>query len=278
MNPYKKWTKLLTVSALSTLLFASPTISLANDGEANDETEGHTGAMLNDPSLTPALDAELEALAKEKDQWLEETLKEDMRINTVTEGEFYTISVSNYKQENGYYCGPASARQTLSFHKSKSGSSTSLPSQSTLASKIGTTSSGSTTSGIASGLNSYKSTFGFSSNPYVAADITNVSSPKSTFETRVKGVIKNKTNAPIVLMETKYLTRYDGKASRHYNTISGYSYEYSSGKKRMRTVDPHHEDKYRGIQWDSVGSTSSNGVFRAVYEADKAGSNKAMAY
>lgn len=47
--------------------------------------------------------------------------------------------VSNYQQETGYWCGPASVRQTLSFHKNKSDSTTSLPSQTTLASKAGTT-------------------------------------------------------------------------------------------------------------------------------------------
>ncbi|SDZ39277.1 Peptidase_C39 like family protein [Evansella caseinilytica] len=273
---YNKSTKLLTIGALSILLLTTPTLAFANESEPNDVG---TGAMLNDPTLTKSLEAELEELAKEKDQWLEETLmEEDFRINNVADGEYYSIHVTNYKQENGYYCGPAAARQSLSFHKSKSGSSTGLPGQSTLASKIGTTKSGSTTTGIASALNSYKGTFSFSSNTYVAADITNVSSPRTTFENRMKGVLKNKTNAPIVLLETRYLDRYDGKSIRHYNTISAYSYDYTTGKKRMRAADPHYDAKYRGTHWDPIGSTSSKGIFRAVYEADKAGSNKAMAY
>lgn len=259
-------------------LFITPNFVFANESEKNDLNASNTGAVLNDNSLSISDELKLNKLAQQKDKSLESSLSEDFGVKANPDGEYYLISVTNFAQENGYYCGPASVRQSLSFHKSKIGSSTSLPSQSTLASKIGTTTNGSTTSGIAKGLNAYKSTFGFSGNPYVAADLTNVSNPRSTFETRIKGVLRNRTNAPIVLLQTKYLPRYSGKSIRHYNTISGYSHNYSTGSKKMRTVDPHYNSTYRGIRWDPVGSTTSNGVFRAVYEADKAGTNKAMAY
>lgn len=198
----------------------------------------NTGVLLDDPELKADQKNNLEKLVKEKDERLEETLKEtDNTIQADPDGEFYSITVTNYKQERNYWCGPASARQSLSFHKSKSGSTTSLPSQNTLSSLIGTEYYGaSTTTGIVKALNNYKSTFGFSANPYVAADITNVSNPQSTFEARIKGVLRNRTNAPIVLVETQYLPRYGGTTLRHYFTISGYSYEYATGKKTVKTA------------------------------------------
>ncbi|WP_255247447.1 C39 family peptidase [Paucisalibacillus globulus] len=189
------------------------------------------------------------------------------------------MTVTNYKQERDYWCGPASAKQSLSFHKRKSGSSTSLPTQTKLSSLIGTETNGaSATTGIVTALNNYKNTFGFSANPYVAADLTNTSNPEYVFNTRIKGVLKNRTNAPIVLVETKYLPRYSGKVLRHYFTISGYSHEYATGKKLMKTVDPNYMTAYLGSYWDPIGSKTTNGVFRAVYQADVSAGNMAMAY
>ncbi|MBO2946096.1 hypothetical protein JJQ72_19145 [Paenibacillus sp. F411] len=43
-------------------------------------------------------------------------------------------------------------------------------------------------------------------------------------------------------------------------------------------VDPHNNNQYLGTFWDPMGSGSSNGVFRAVYNADLNGTNKAMVY
>ncbi|UII54747.1 C39 family peptidase [Cytobacillus spongiae] len=175
-------------------------------------TSANTGAQVDDSSLTEEKLAEYEELANEKDLLLLESLSSDQEqegysLMSLPEGEYYSLSVTNYKQETGYWCGPASVRQSLSFHKTKSGSSTSLPSQTTLASKAGTTSDGSTTTGLVTALNNYKSTYGLSGNPYVAADIENASNPQSTFETRIKGVLKDQTNAPILLIQTKYLNR-----------------------------------------------------------------------
>lgn len=61
---------------------------------------------------------------------------------------YFSIPVTNYKQINDHYCGPAVALQSLSFHKRELGISASLPSQSTLASRAGTTRDGSTSTGL----------------------------------------------------------------------------------------------------------------------------------
>lgn len=272
----KKIKRLIVPFSLVALI-TIPSLASAEDGENN------TGALLNDPSLTKSEVNDLVELAAEKDAQLEEELEKTQKsgefgILADPDGLYYTISATGYKQETGYWCGPASGRQSLSFHKTKSGSSTGLPSQTTLASKMGTTTAGSTTTGIANGLNAYKSSFGFTGNPYVAADITNVSNPQATFETRIKGVLSKKTNAPVILIETKYLPRYNGHAIRHYNTVTGYSHDYNTGSKRVRTADPHFSSSYYGTYWNPLGTTSANGVFRAVYMADKNGTNMAMAY
>lgn len=260
-------------------------------------SEGNTGVMDNDFSVSEKekLVLQLEAekrdkvimrWAKEQDEkydlWLEKrdlTESEDVDILANPDGEHYSISVANYKQEKNYYCGPAAARQTLGFHKTKSGSATALPSQTTLASRIGTDKQGASSSyGIKDTLNFYQTSFGFKANPYGVADIENASNPTATFESRIKYVLSNRINAPIILMDTKYLPRYNGHSVRHYNTVSAYSFEYASGKKQVKTVDPHYSTTYYGAWWNPLGTTGSNGVVRAVYQADKGYSNPVMIY
>lgn len=249
-----------------------------------------TGVILNDSTISQDNKVKWEKEAKERDKIMEEwAIKEEAKLNKKKDsgdigtydlpgGTYYGISVSNFEQANWYYCGPAAVQQTLSFHKSKIGSGTSLPSQYTLANLIGTTESGSASTGIRNALNTYKGTFGFSANPYGVADISNVSNPTATFEWRIKYVLSNRINAPVILLQTKYLPRYAGESIRHYNTVSGYSHDASTGAKTIRTVDPHYNDYKRGIYWDPMGSTTSNGVVKAVYYADIAGSNYAMIY
>ena len=269
-----KFSKFAVASILSVALI-TPTFVSAD--------EMNTGAVINDPTLTSNESFELEKLAKEKDRFLELSLTAasqekdgEFRPLNIDGGEYYAISVTANQQEKNNWCGPASGRQALSFHKSRSGSSTALPSQTTLASKMGTNADGSTTTGIAKALNEYKSTFGIGSN-YTAASLRNLTNPQGTFETRIKGVLMNKTNAPILLVQTKFIPRYKGVALRHYITVSAYSYDHSKGTKEVRTVDPHYNNTYYGTHWNPLGSKTSNGVFRASYEAE-IGSNLAMAY
>lgn len=74
----------------------------------------------------------------------------------------YEIYVQNFEQERTNWCGPACIRQSLSFHKNISNSSTALPSQSVLAQRLGiyNNSNGSSSELMATVLNEYSSSFG----------------------------------------------------------------------------------------------------------------------
>jgi hypothetical protein len=186
----------------------------------------------------------------------------------------HTLSATNYRQETSYYCGPASARQSLSWHRAKSGSSAALPSQGTLAGRAGTTTSGSLTTGIARALNSYNGTFG--SVNYVASNLTDTGNATSAFYTRIGWMLQDARTVPIILTSTARIPRYNGHASRHYMSVSGINDLGSSVT--MRSVDPNSNSLYRGVYWDPMGSQTTNGLCRACYQADLDGSNMAMCW
>jgi chaperonin GroEL len=235
-----------------------------------------SGALVDDPRLTPVAEAELERLTAEKDAACGIGGGEVSATSLNSYG-YKTLPVTNYKQERTYWCGVAAVRQSLSFHKAFSGSTKSLPSQTTLAGKIGTTTSGSSTAAMAAALNSYNGVFGSVS--YLASDISNTTNPYETFVNRVGTMLvwmQTSPTAPIILTQTAYIPRYNGVASRHYMTISGINDTVSPMK--MRSADPHYNSAYYGIRWENVGSTTINGLCRACYQADLGGSNKAMAW
>lgn len=269
---------ILSIFMISSSIFsvqAAETISATN-----------TGACDNDSEETLTEEEQKEAEAK-----IQKTIDSAELINkTETETGImpyaayldhkYMISVSNYTQETNYYCGPAAVRQTLSFHKSKNNVSTSLPSQKTLASAIGTTTSGSTSSGIASGLNKYKTTFKIPSN-YVATDILDKAKPYNFLVEAIKSSVSKQVAAPIVLIDTgnNYgIPQYKGVHIRHYNTISGLieTENIQNGDiaaRSIRRVDPHYNSKYRGVYTNTYGE-----VYQAVEQADKNGTNKVLIY
>lgn len=260
---------LVFLAAMMILSSLWPALALAT-------SETNTGALLDVPT---SADEELkwEQATAEKDRLAQDWCKESEKQNKgkVSAQTLWSLVCDNYKQEKSYWCGPASARQTLSYHKRKSGSTATLPSQTTLASKIGTTSSGSSTAAIANALNYYKTTFSIP-DYYIASDITGYSNPTETFRIRIYTDITSTTKlAPIVLLQTKYLPRYSGNSYRHYNTVSGYD---SASPIWMETVDPHYDSRYFGYHWDPMGSTTADGVCRAVYQADLEGANKAMCW
>lgn len=144
---------------------------------------------------------------------------ESLCLLPTNEYEIITIPVSNYDQQRTYWCEPACAQHSISFHKRISGSSYPLPSQTTLADKIGTTTSGSSTGRIAQALNSSSGKFG--QIYYVSSDFASYSSPLVTFRNRIVSMTYTQKTAPIVLLQTKYLPRYRLKYKyvRHYVTI-----------------------------------------------------------
>ncbi len=265
-----KRTLLAAASAVATLVLACGTVTPA---------PGLTsGALVNDPTLTPARELALRDQTARKEAALGIThgggTLAPAALNSYG---LQTRPVTNYKQEKTYWCGPASVRQSLSFHKSRSGSGTALPTQTTLATKMGTTTSGSSTTAIVSALNSYSGTFG--SIGYLASDITDTTNPYETFVNRIGTMLRSITvnpTTPIILVQTSFIPRYNGSASRHYMTVSGI--DDRTAPMTMRSVDPHYNSSYYGVRWEGVGTTSANGLCRACYEADRAGTNKAMAW
>jgi hypothetical protein len=241
------------------------------------------GAPLNDPSLTPAVAEQWKKATEEKDAQIADALttkRSTAPASVVTAAAasslygVHTLSATNYKQETSYYCGPASARQSLSWHKARSGSSATLPSQGTLAGKIGTSTSGSLTTGIARALNSYNGTFGTVN--YVASNLTDTGNPTSAFYTRIGWMLEDARTVPVILTATSRIPRYNGHVSRHYMSVSGINDTASAVT--MRSVDPNYNSSYRGVYWDAMGSQTSNGLCRACYQADVDGSNMAMCW
>lgn len=264
----------VALSALTLMICAA----LAVPAGAARPARNIDGALLNDPSLTELAQRQLDQATADKEA--AHGIRAgtgDVSAMSLNKYGVQTRPVTNFKQERTYWCGPAAARQALSFHKAFSGSGTGLPSQTTLANRIGTTGDGSLTTGIVSALNSYDGTFGQVG--YLASDITNTSSAYETFVNRIGTMLRSTTpdpTTPIILVQTKYIPRYNGVTSRHYMTVSGINDNVSP--MQMRSVDPHYSSAYYGVRWENVGSTSANGLCRACYEADLAGSNKAMAW
>lgn len=217
-----------------------------------------------------------EKRARQKDEEIFKVLQDEKKQKKaeIADGEFYTVRVTYNAQETDYWCGPASIRQSLSFHKLESKSSQPLPNQSALAKKSGTTEKGSWTLSLRNTINEYKDIYNFSS--YEAADINNCSNPLATFERRIKRALKYKESAPILLIEKKKLERYNGRKGRHYITVSGYSYDYTTGDKKIKNVDPNWRSAYGGTHWDDLDT--KNGLFEAVSQADYDVGNKVMLY
>ena len=138
--------------------------------------------------------------------------------------------------------------------------------------KMGTTTSGSLTTGIARALNSYNGKFGTVN--YVASNITDTGNPTSAFYTRIGWMLQDARTVPIILTSTARIPRYNGHSSRHYMSVSGINDLNSAIT--MRSVDPNSNALYRGVYWDAMGSQTSNGLCRATYQADVDGSNMAM--
>lgn len=191
----------------------------------------------------------------------------------------YVIPVEQNKQVKFYYCGPASVRQSLSFHKTDSGIGLSLPSQEKIAFTAGTDNmKASTSAGLAKAINQYRHDFDFADTPYKLGDIEGSSNPIGLLKSRVKASISSRTNAPILLVETENMNRYSKapKNYRHYVTVSG----YFGSRNAMRIVDANHivanGTAFGGTYEENIGNGTTKGVGKAVLIADKKGGNAAM--
>ncbi|MEK5393410.1 C39 family peptidase [Margalitia sp. FSL K6-0131] len=261
--------KFLGVTAAATLLATSLVIpsSVFADESTNTDT---SGVALEDKqyiqneeyykSLEKQRDAEI---AKEEATFQ----KQRSLIKAASANEYYTIDVYRNVQEYFNFCGPANARQALSFHKYKSGSSYTLPSQTKLGEAMGTfpDKGGTVSTYLADAINGYRDIYNFSKTPYIVGNIAQFSTPAVTLENRVKATLRDQSTAPILLVRTDYLPYYNGEKWRHYETVSGYDKDAD----QFRLVDTNHHGSYSAIRWVKLGTTNSaKSVARAVYEAN----------
>lgn len=172
----------------------------------------------------------------------------DLRINgeiSPMSGSSKYLSVSLRKQENSYYCGPASTQMTLNYIKGI------LYSQSALATDMGTTS--------ASGTYVYK----------IAQELNNKigSSVYQYVQTSDRGfgsglaysIDKNK---PVIChTSTGVLPTYTPATScDHYIVSIGYSYD-TAGSDNVRYNDPNNNSKHYGVyntSWSNMSDAINN--------------------
>jgi hypothetical protein len=269
MNKQVMGTILSLTLALS-FSFAPQTFAKEDPGSPVEES----GALRDDPFLTPELEKEMEELEKEKEKEMApivEKLTHPDGSLVITAPVSWPVVLQ--KQIKKYYCGPAAARVTLSFHKWKSGSKNALPSQTELAKKMETEKYKATSSVLmVKALNSYSGKYG---NFKYASKKYDKVHPYADWAEKVSTAILGKVNSPINLVDTKFINRYrdEGTHIRHYINISGWNaYE------TVRTNDPHYDDRFYGSRWEAVGYGKKNGIFKASWEADKFGENHALVH
>jgi hypothetical protein len=260
---------ILSLTLTFSFLFAPPTFAKEEPGTSLEES----GALRDDPFLTPELEKEMEELEKEKEKemapMVEELKDANGPLRTITGPVSWPVVLQ--KQIKKYYCGPAAARVTLSFHQWKSGSKNALPSQTELAKKMETEKYKATSSILmVKALNSYSGRYGkfkYASKKYDKVH------PYADWAEKVSTAILGKVNSPINLVDTTYMDRYreQNNRIRHYINISGWN-----AYKTVRTNDPHYNNRFYGSRWEAVGSGAKNGIFKASWEADKQGDNHAL--
>lgn len=240
-----------------------------------------TGVRINPPEGYTSKDRkETEKQGREKDEKIFKIIEEDEGIGILgyLDGEFYSVPVIYNAQLEPYWCGPAAIRQSLSFHKEKSKSTISLPSQSTLADEADVTSDGAWTAYLRDAINNYSSINIYNFDDYVAGDVSCFSNPLYVFETRIKYDLQYEEAAPVIMIERSFVPRYADKEGRHYITVSEYSYTFATEEKLIKDVDPDWRAQYGGDYWDPIGTETEEGLFKAVLQADYAVDNKVMLY
>lgn len=208
----------------------------------------------------------------------------DPRLMPVTTVYGKEDKISAVVQKTDYWCGPASVYQTLAYHK-KTGSNitASVPSQSTLSTKIGTTTDGSNTVAMCNALNSYSGSFGFSSKQYNTSNITDKNSPDEWLFSALKNSLQN-GKAPIILVQTGTidgLNQYyvNGKKSvRHYVTVGCVKETVDANtnavvSRMVQYADSNNVLTYNGVYWDTFAH-----VYGSVHLADSNGANKVVIY
>lgn len=211
-----KFKRLLMFSTICTLAFSTSVSADTKNNCANYTEEKYNYIIKNtDPN-------DLDTMCSNGTLFTDEyLLKVDNELESLDEStiqpRYFTskLSITNYQQENGYYCGPANVKQVVQYLNGSSAS------QTTYATYMGTNSTdGTYVYAIKNALNNYTS----QSYSYVLG--SNYTS--STFSTLVKNKISS--NKPIILhANTSSLAMYNGTSLGHYLTVNGYTYTASFG-------------------------------------------------
>lgn len=143
-----------------------------------------------------------------------------------------TIGVPSYTQINGYYCGPATTRQSLKYLSYVVPGEFAAPSQTSIASSIGTTTSGTEWYRIRNYLNSY--TFAGITTDYIEYVPSNSDNMTSVL---YLGITETNPEPPILQVDTNGDTSILGYSTGgHYLNASGIKTE--SGINKIQLTDP----------------------------------------
>lgn len=225
--------------------------AFAEDGTA--DTPQSTVVCIGDPGYglpTPSLEQQLEEFLNNPD--LTEDQKRDAKEKVETAIFFrdsavpdnagsdiqnrsystVTLSVPAYTQEEDYYCGPATTRQTLGYLGMVVPGGYNPPTQSTIAAAVYTTTSGTEWNYITAYINSF--TFMGISNNYFAY----TPSSKNNMESVINSALtQTHPTPPILQINTNgYSSTMGYSTSGHYMNVSGIKTE--SGTNYFQITDP----------------------------------------
>lgn len=186
---------------------------------------------------------EIEKTNKNIDKYIKENFaNEKSKEISINAGATKNLSVPLYKQENDYYCGPASAQMLLKYVKGT------LYTQTNLGTAMGTTrASGTLVYKLANTLNSK---LGTSSYEYV------LDSDYAFGNSLIYCIDKSK---PIVChVDTAALPVYNGTSCGHYIVSIGYSWYASggSGYSKVKYNDPNWNNAFYGTYTCNVTEMS----------------------
>lgn len=194
---------------------------------------------------TDGIEAEIMIMTIVKNE-LDETFAKKITKRSANSS-FAWVVAPNVKQCEYYYCGPASALQSIAGWKGYVKGNTNEKKQRTLASAMGTTSEGTTYYALAKVLNQYASNYPYG---YIRGNSMDVNQFLNTCYDSLAD-----DYAPIIHCKTGKLPYYKGHNTGHYITISGA--DLSTNK--IRLVDPNYRPKYFGIR-----TLDASDVFKSI--------------
>ncbi len=266
MKNTKKFAVMLAVIAAMTASIGSIQASAVTENATQTQAEckGDPGYGISNISLEkqleefladPDLTAEQKEAAKEK---VEEAimLRDSGTYAARTTYSTVTLGVPSYTQKEVYYCGPATARQTIGFFGLSVPGGYTPPSQDDIADDIGTTTAGTEWYMLRNYVNSY--TFMGVSINYIEYTPTSVSNMEAVAHT---AMVRSNRTPPILQVNTYNSSGVSNSSILGYNTgghymnISGISTQ--SGVNYFRLTDP-----YRGkVGLSSVYNVKTSDIY-----------------